>query len=188
MLITDDMLKKAREAAIAYANEHVRKLAEEIIGWQDSGILLNGRLRDLAKMIEIFDAHHSLHMAESFAIRAALDAAANRTTPDREEIIEECAKVCEEHAKTSYLVEAVTCARKIRSLKTTPTAASSSEATDTERLNWLAWTGIAIRNEYASGRWYLQAPYHTKISCVDDFKRFDTFRAAIDAARAGGVS
>ncbi|WP_254213292.1 hypothetical protein [Burkholderia multivorans] len=60
----------------------------------------------------------------------------------------------------------------------------SGEATDTERLDWLARTGIAIRNDHASGRWYLQAPYHTNIACVDDFERFDTFRAAIDAARA----
>ncbi|MCO1382577.1 hypothetical protein [Burkholderia multivorans] len=54
--------------------------------------------------------------------------AARRTAPDRDAIIEECAKVCDEHAKTSYLVEAVTCARKIRSLKTTPTAASTEES------------------------------------------------------------
>ncbi|WP_035487607.1 hypothetical protein [Burkholderia multivorans] len=49
-------------------------------------------------------------------------AAANRTTPDRDAIIEECAKVCDDHAKTSYLTEAVTCARKIRALKPAPTS------------------------------------------------------------------
>ncbi|KWF90338.1 hypothetical protein [Burkholderia cepacia] len=48
--------------------------------------------------------------------------AARLTTPDRDAIIEECAKVCDEHAKTSYLTEAVTCARKIRALKTAPTS------------------------------------------------------------------
>ncbi|MDN7476186.1 hypothetical protein QZM71_15105 [Burkholderia multivorans] len=47
---------------------------------------------------------------------------ARRTTPDRESIIEECAKVCDDHAKTSYLTEAATCARKIRALKTAPTS------------------------------------------------------------------
>ncbi|HDR9834670.1 TPA: hypothetical protein QDC51_001433 [Burkholderia multivorans] len=137
MKITDDMLKKAREAAIAYANEHVRELAEEIIGWQDSAILLNGRLRDLAKMIEIFDAHHSLHVAESFAIRSVLNAAANRTTPDRDAIIEECAKVCDEMAEAygrndeDHMADAaVACGDEIRALKPTPTAASSSAATD----------------------------------------------------------
>ncbi|WP_310670183.1 hypothetical protein, partial [Burkholderia multivorans] len=62
------------------------------------------------------------------ALELAAYVAASRTTPDRDAIIEECAKVCEEHAKTSYLVEAVTCARKIRSLKTTPTAASTEES------------------------------------------------------------
>ncbi|MEY8173673.1 hypothetical protein [Burkholderia multivorans] len=117
---------------------------------------------------------------------------ARRTTPDRDAVIEECARACERVAEGRSVVEmnvgAKLCADAVRALKTTPTAASSSEATDTERLDWLAWTGIAIRNEHASGRWYLQAPYHTNIACVDDYKRFDTFRAAIDAARAGGVS
>ncbi|PRF91637.1 hypothetical protein [Burkholderia multivorans] len=136
MKITDDVLKKAREAAIAYANEHVRELAEEIIGWQDSAILLDGRLRDLAKMIEIFDAHHSLHVAESFAIRAALNAAANRTTPDRDAIIEECAQAALNARldliwKGERLMEAkevgYVCAAAIRELKTAPTAASREE-------------------------------------------------------------
>ncbi|MDR8920498.1 hypothetical protein [Burkholderia multivorans] len=48
--------------------------------------------------------------------------AARRTTPDRDAIIEECAKVCDDHAKTSYLMEAAACARKIRALKTAPTS------------------------------------------------------------------
>ncbi|MDR9240768.1 hypothetical protein [Burkholderia multivorans] len=55
-------------------------------------------------------------------IEALEQEAARRTTPDRESIIEECAKVCDDHAKTSYLTEAATCARKIRALKTAPTS------------------------------------------------------------------
>ncbi|MDN7489454.1 hypothetical protein QZM35_17235 [Burkholderia sp. AU45274] len=54
------------------------------------------------------------------SIESAIAKWNSRTTPDRDSIIEECAKVCEEHAKTSYLTEAVTCARKIRALKTDP--------------------------------------------------------------------
>ncbi|MDN8047612.1 hypothetical protein QZN20_10020 [Burkholderia multivorans] len=56
------------------------------------------------------------------ALELAAYVAASRTTPDRESIIEECAKVCDDHAKTSYLTEAATCARKIRALKTAPTS------------------------------------------------------------------
>ncbi|MBU9310904.1 hypothetical protein [Burkholderia multivorans] len=42
----------------------------------------------------------------------SLEKAARRTTPARESIIEECAKVCDDHAKTSYLMEAAACARE----------------------------------------------------------------------------
>ncbi|MDN7970637.1 hypothetical protein QZM91_24100 [Burkholderia multivorans] len=127
-------------------------------------------------------AHHDIdeYLSEALTLEFVRDVlkADRRTTPDRDAIIEECASYLDRKWDSA--------AELLRALKTTPTAASSSEATDTERLDWLARTGIAIRNEHASGRWYLQAPYHTKIACLDDFERFDTFRAAIDAARTHG--
>ncbi|MBU9164236.1 hypothetical protein [Burkholderia multivorans] len=84
----------------------------------------------------------------------SLEKAANRTTPDRNAIIEECAKVCDEYAADQWSLYkgrapytgsepgradsdvqgrsdgADVCASRIRELKTAPTAASSSEATD----------------------------------------------------------
>ena len=52
--------------------------------------------------------------------------AARRTTPDREAIIEECAKVCEDVAARRSVVEmavgATMCAGVIRKLKTAPTS------------------------------------------------------------------
>lgn len=71
-------------------------------------------------------AHHDIdeYLTEALTLEFVRDVlkAARRTTPDRESIIEECAKVCDDHAKTSYLTEAATCARKIRALKTAPLA------------------------------------------------------------------
>jgi hypothetical protein len=59
-------------------------------------------------------------------------------------------------------------------------------ALDAERLDWLAHHGVSIRNHSGpiDPGWFLVAPYHMGIPCVDDHKRFLTARAAIDAARA----
>ncbi|WP_146122164.1 hypothetical protein [Burkholderia multivorans] len=61
-------------------------------------------------------------------------AAANRTTPDRDALIEECAKVCDASAARRWYAEDKAsegcefCAEEIRALKTTPTAASREES------------------------------------------------------------
>ncbi|MBU9308327.1 hypothetical protein [Burkholderia multivorans] len=58
---------------------------------------------------------------------------ARRTTPDRDAIIEECAKVCDASAARRWYAEDKAsegcefCAEEIRALKTTPTAASREE-------------------------------------------------------------
>ncbi|WP_027810119.1 hypothetical protein [Burkholderia cenocepacia] len=55
-----------------------------------------------------------------------IEQAGRRTTPDREAIIEECAKVCEDVAARRSVVEmavgATMCADVIRKLKTAPTS------------------------------------------------------------------
>ncbi|MBH9662033.1 hypothetical protein JAO06_12585 [Burkholderia multivorans] len=61
-----------------------------------------------------------------------------------------------------------------------------AEVTDSARLDWIAHHGISLRQDPDTKRWFLVAPYHTKIECVDDHTRFESARAAIDAARAGG--
>ncbi|MBU9420806.1 hypothetical protein KTE23_30095, partial [Burkholderia multivorans] len=68
------------------------------------------------------------------ALELAAYVAASRTTPDREAIIEECAKVCDEMAEAygrndeDHMADAaVACGDEIRALKTTPTAASKEE-------------------------------------------------------------
>lgn len=69
------------------------------------------------------------------ALELAAYVAARRTTPDREAIIEECAKVCEElsagfsepgkrrtRMTAAAMQGALTCAYAIRALKTAPTS------------------------------------------------------------------
>ncbi|MBU9406002.1 hypothetical protein KTE46_10000 [Burkholderia multivorans] len=63
-----------------------------------------------------------------------------------------------------------------------------AEVTDSARLDWIAHHGISLRQDPDTKRWFLVAPYHTKIECVDDHTRFESARAAIDAARAGEAS
>jgi hypothetical protein len=64
-----------------------------------------------------------------------------------------------------------------------PVEQRMSEAEDAARLEWLAHHGAALRIDPNNMRWYVHAPYHTRISSVDNVERFESFRAAIDAAR-----
>lgn len=73
-----------RDAATAYAREHARELATELLEWSDTTLLRDGRVRELARMLQVLDAAHALTLARSFAEHAALELAARRTTPDRE--------------------------------------------------------------------------------------------------------
>ncbi|WP_321944663.1 hypothetical protein [Burkholderia cenocepacia] len=77
-------LTAARDAATAYAREHARELATELLEWSDTTLLRDGRVRELARMLQVLDAAHALKLARSFAERAALELAARCTTPDRE--------------------------------------------------------------------------------------------------------
>ena len=68
-------IHEVREKARAFATEHVAELAREINDWQDTGLLVDGRLRNLAEMVRVFGADHAaLQMAENMANRAARDA------------------------------------------------------------------------------------------------------------------
>lgn len=59
------------------------------------------------------------------------------------------------------------------------------EGTDSTRLDWIARNGISLRQDPTTNRWFLVAPYHTNIECVDSHTRFESARAAIDAAITG---
>ncbi|WP_261534747.1 hypothetical protein [Burkholderia multivorans] len=83
-------------------------------------------------------AHHDIdeYLTEALTLEFVRDVlkADRRTTPDRDAIIEECAKVCDASAARRWYAEDKAsegcefCAEEIRALKTTPTAASREES------------------------------------------------------------
>lgn len=65
---------KTRDACKAFAATHLAQCAAELCTWQDTAILCDGRLRELAAMCSKFiDNHDGLRVAESMVNRAALD-------------------------------------------------------------------------------------------------------------------
>lgn len=67
---------KVRAEAIEFARLNAPALARDLIAWQDSALMPDGPhgpLRTLAKMWAAVDGAHSLALAESCAVRAALE-------------------------------------------------------------------------------------------------------------------
>jgi hypothetical protein len=73
---TPEALAAARRAAKAFAERHLSTLAAEIIEWQDTAVLRDGKMRELGSICSALDDDHSLQLAESFVSRAALAALA----------------------------------------------------------------------------------------------------------------
>ena len=66
-------LKAIRESCCVFAKENLVDLARELIEWQDTAILCDGKVRELAKLVGGFiENHDSLRLAESFINWAAL--------------------------------------------------------------------------------------------------------------------
>jgi len=65
---------EVREKARAFADGCTKTLAAELIEWQDTGLLRDGKLRELASIWADVDAPNSLSLAESTATRAAFEA------------------------------------------------------------------------------------------------------------------
>lgn len=63
-----------RDEAREFAALHAGTLASELIRWQDTGLLPDGKLRDLAAIWSKLDESGSMALAESSATRATLDA------------------------------------------------------------------------------------------------------------------
>jgi hypothetical protein len=71
-------LHRVRERGRLFAEQHVHELAMEILEWQNTAVLRDGKLRELAHILEALDASHALKIAENFAIRASLELAAQQ--------------------------------------------------------------------------------------------------------------
>ena len=81
-LLSSDDLLAVKDKANAFAAEHVVALAQELIEWQDSGLLRDGKLRELAAIwLSVrTEAHEALNQAEHTAVRAAMEAVAAKAT------------------------------------------------------------------------------------------------------------
>jgi hypothetical protein len=65
--------QQALQDAKAYAALHIAEMVEEMIEFQDSGILKDGKVRQLAEICRIFAATSNLSVAQSLVTRAAYD-------------------------------------------------------------------------------------------------------------------
>ena len=65
-------------AAKAFAAAHPLDLAKDLNEWQDTGLLPQGCLRQLAEILEPMDAMRNLSIAEHYAERAIRDALIRR--------------------------------------------------------------------------------------------------------------
>ncbi|WP_155639555.1 hypothetical protein [Burkholderia multivorans] len=102
-----------------------REMNDKVIAFRD---LINNLL-GAATSSERIDARRELVGEYQQVLKELCET--RRTTPDRDAIIEECARACERVAEGRSVVEmnvgAKLCADVVRALKTTPTAASREE-------------------------------------------------------------
>ncbi len=74
---TNDKLREARTAAEEFAKGNASECAAEIINWQDTAILKDGKVRDLAVLCAKYvGGDHALRAAESLIHRACMERAA----------------------------------------------------------------------------------------------------------------
>lgn len=57
-----------------FATQHLVECAQEILEWSKTGILCDGRVRELARMWDEVETHNALRIAQSFTERAAYKA------------------------------------------------------------------------------------------------------------------
>lgn len=69
-------LENWRQQLATFAKTHMRELAAELLEWQDTGILKDGRLRELGQMASAAAGQDGLKVAENFVVREALQLAA----------------------------------------------------------------------------------------------------------------
>lgn len=65
--------QKLRQECIDFARRHLRECAQELLAWQDTGTLADGKLRELERMVAAWVGDHdALGIAEHLVEREAL--------------------------------------------------------------------------------------------------------------------
>jgi len=76
--------KQIMKAATDFAAEHVAECSDEILEWQNTGLLRDGKLRELGVILQGLESGNHLGIAESLTVKAALALVVNqrdRLTP-----------------------------------------------------------------------------------------------------------
>lgn len=126
-------LKTIRQQCKDFAKLHLKECCAEILEWQDTAVLRDGKVRELAAMVGGFISNHdTLRVAESFISRAAIEAATAAPTDAktlRDAVLEEAAEACDNlHHPWKWDDEPDSdsgprsCARAIRAMKSSPQA------------------------------------------------------------------
>jgi len=62
-----------REQAKAFAEEHLAQCSWEVVQWRRTGILPEGKLRELEAIVEKMGLDDATRQAEGFVVQAALE-------------------------------------------------------------------------------------------------------------------
>ena len=68
-----DPITAIRDETRAFAKANVKTLDADLIEWQDTGLLVDGKLRELAAIWAKIDNSNAMSLAENTATRAAFD-------------------------------------------------------------------------------------------------------------------
>ncbi|KXS55261.1 MAG: hypothetical protein AWU57_360 [Marinobacter sp. T13-3] len=66
-----------QQKAKTFAEQNLTQCSREIVEWRRTGILRDGKLRELEAIVEKMGLDDSTRQAEGFVIQAALERAAN---------------------------------------------------------------------------------------------------------------
>jgi hypothetical protein len=96
-------IREARDRIVAFANAHWRECAEELIEWQDTARLRDGKMRELAQLCEALEKSRSMAVAEAYARRAIFDAVVKMPQGSPSFVYEAEAKECGHNPKYPQL-------------------------------------------------------------------------------------
>ena len=68
-----ERLRAIAAEAAKFAKDHVVVICEEVLEWHNTSILREGRVRELARLLEPLADSYALSVAESYARRAAFE-------------------------------------------------------------------------------------------------------------------
>lgn len=72
--MSTNQYQKQHQACVAFAQKNIVQCCKEIKEWEDTALLAEGKVRELAKMCaELSGEQHALALAKSYVTRAAIE-------------------------------------------------------------------------------------------------------------------